>query len=276
MAHYNPFDNLQSPGDDSNTADTGNNSSSNASSIKKRGLTRGSKPLPNGKKKNIDVNSWGQPNQANSETNTYTSDIGFQVRMYLPIIYESFKDVHNDCIVLVVKGLKKFGKERKGGTRDMGAGMSISLVDKVGHIVNENEEMGSNNNELKFATEKLIKDLDALTKYVGNIPVISPTDNFHSQQATSSSQREHEKHQHIGKECMLVDCPWRIVAHGVIVGVDSIDMLEIKQRSEGKEAPGLVEAQVYSRDEIWEQLIGSQKRAVGSTNANELSSRNDD
>ncbi|KAF6166264.1 hypothetical protein GIB67_031048 [Kingdonia uniflora] len=40
-------------GDDSNTADTGNNSSSNASSKKKRGLARGSKPLPNGKKKKI-------------------------------------------------------------------------------------------------------------------------------------------------------------------------------------------------------------------------------
>ncbi|KAF6149740.1 hypothetical protein GIB67_017473 [Kingdonia uniflora] len=244
--------------------------------------------------------------------NTYSLDIGFQVRMHLPIIYESFKDVHNDRIVLVVKGLEecydishvawfdlkekirdawkrykyhlnttlivgnnprevkaspapefvqgrigrsllitairrsfwymfmlyakskrnkenrakliapstlgrtsrpitrhklaeergvtdekisrvevyipahtkkdktihcpdviKFGKERKGGTQGMGAGMSISLVEKVGHIVNENEELRSTNNKLKFATEKLRKDLDALTKYVGNIPVSS-------------------------------------------------------------------------------------------------------
>ncbi|KAF6161892.1 hypothetical protein GIB67_020990 [Kingdonia uniflora] len=134
---------------------------------------------------------------------------------------------------------QKFGKERKGGTRGMGAGMSISLVEKVGHIVNENEELRSNNNELKFATEKLRKFLDALTKYVGNIPastlflpahsfiklqVISPTDNLPSQQATSSSQREHEKYQHIDKKCRLVGCPWRIVAHGVIVGVDPTDM----------------------------------------------------
>ncbi|KAF6168019.1 hypothetical protein GIB67_011404 [Kingdonia uniflora] len=243
--------------------------------------------------------------------NTYSSDIGFQVRIHLPIIFESFKDVPNDRIALVVKGLEKkirdawkrykshlnttlivrnnpgdvkasptpefvpredwvkfidycnsekflakskrnkenrakliapctlgititsmlitrhklaeergvtdeeigrvevyipthtkkdktiqcpdlikFGKERKGGTRGMGAGMSISLVEKVGHIVNENEELRFNNNELKFSTEKLRKDLDALTKYVGNIPVISPTNNFPSQQATSSSQRE--------------------------------------------------------------------------------------
>ncbi|KAF6176062.1 hypothetical protein GIB67_000156, partial [Kingdonia uniflora] len=107
MAHYNPFDNLQLPGDDSNTVDTGNNSLSNASSRKKSGLARGSKPLPNGKKKKIDVNSWGQPNQVNSETNTYTSDIGFQVCMHLPIIYESFKDIHNDRIALVVKGLEE-------------------------------------------------------------------------------------------------------------------------------------------------------------------------
>ncbi|KAF6162033.1 hypothetical protein GIB67_002622 [Kingdonia uniflora] len=50
----------------------------------------------------------------------------------------------------------------------------------------------------------------------------------------------------------------------------------MKQTSEGKEAPSLVDARVYSKDEVWEQLIGSQKRAIGSTNANELSSRNDD
>ncbi|KAF6157168.1 hypothetical protein GIB67_041629, partial [Kingdonia uniflora] len=33
-----------------------------------------------------------------------------------------------------------------------------------------------------------------------------------------------EKHQHIDKECSLVGCPWRIVAHVVIVGVDPTDM----------------------------------------------------
>ncbi|KAF6149655.1 hypothetical protein GIB67_017388 [Kingdonia uniflora] len=107
MAHYNPFDNLQLSGDNSNTVDTGNNSSSNASSKKKRGLSRGSKPLPNRKKKKIGVNWWGQLNQANPETNTYSSDIGFQVCMHLPIIYESFKDVPNDRIALVVKGLEE-------------------------------------------------------------------------------------------------------------------------------------------------------------------------
>ncbi|KAF6163010.1 hypothetical protein GIB67_021159, partial [Kingdonia uniflora] len=235
---------------------SGNNSLSNASSKKKRG----SKPLPNEKKKKIGVNLWGQPNQANPETNTYSSDIGFHVCTHLLIIYESFKDVPNDLIALAVKGLEakskknkenraklialytlgrtsmpitrhkldkesgitddeigrvevyiiahskknktiqchdvitklqntmqkdaksiqtghndaiaqKFGKKRKGGTRGMGAGMSISLVEKVGHIVNENEELRSNNDELKFATEKLRNNLDALTKYVGNIPV---------------------------------------------------------------------------------------------------------
>ncbi|KAF6154911.1 hypothetical protein GIB67_018348 [Kingdonia uniflora] len=39
---------------------------------------------------------------------TYTSDIGFPVRMHLPIIYETFKDVPNDRILLVVKGLKEY------------------------------------------------------------------------------------------------------------------------------------------------------------------------
>ncbi|KAF6166766.1 hypothetical protein GIB67_005642, partial [Kingdonia uniflora] len=53
---------------------------------------------------------------------------------------------------------------------------------------------------------------------------ISQTDNLPSQQATLLSQRKQEKHQHIDKECRLVGFPWRIVAHGVIVGVDPTDM----------------------------------------------------
>ncbi|XP_074264750.1 kinesin-like protein KIN-14S [Silene latifolia] len=51
--------------------------------------------------------------------------------------------------------------------------------------------------------------------------------------------------------------------------------LEIKQSAEGtQEVPGLVEARVYGTEEVWELLkTGSRVRSVGSTNANELSSR---
>ncbi|XP_028121026.1 kinesin-like protein KIN-14S [Camellia sinensis] len=51
--------------------------------------------------------------------------------------------------------------------------------------------------------------------------------------------------------------------------------LEIKQAADGtQEVPGLVEAHVYGTDEVWELLkSGSQARSVGSTNANEFSSR---
>ncbi|KAF5740063.1 P-loop containing nucleoside triphosphate hydrolases superfamily protein isoform 1 [Tripterygium wilfordii] len=51
--------------------------------------------------------------------------------------------------------------------------------------------------------------------------------------------------------------------------------LEIKQAAEGThEVPGLVEAHVRSTEEVWELLkSGSRVRSVGSTNANELSSR---
>ncbi|KAF6159395.1 hypothetical protein GIB67_032166 [Kingdonia uniflora] len=87
-----------------------------------------------------------------------------RVEVYIPAYTKNDKTIQCPDVI-------KFGKERKGGTRGMGVGMSISLVEKVGHIVSENEELLSNNNELKFATEKLRKDLDALTKYVGNIPV---------------------------------------------------------------------------------------------------------
>lgn len=51
--------------------------------------------------------------------------------------------------------------------------------------------------------------------------------------------------------------------------------LEIKQSAEGtQEVPGLSEVPVYKTDEVWELLKrGSRVRSVGSTNANELSSR---
>ncbi|KAK4595918.1 hypothetical protein RGQ29_014132 [Quercus rubra] len=51
--------------------------------------------------------------------------------------------------------------------------------------------------------------------------------------------------------------------------------LEIKQAAEGtQEVPGLVEAHVYSTEDVWELMkSGSRSRSVGSTNANELSSR---
>ncbi|XP_052623227.1 kinesin-like protein KIN-14S [Lactuca sativa] len=51
--------------------------------------------------------------------------------------------------------------------------------------------------------------------------------------------------------------------------------LEIKQSAEGtQEVPGLSEVAVYKTDEVWELLkSGSRVRSVGSTNANELSSR---
>ncbi|XP_030545551.1 kinesin-like protein KIN-14S [Rhodamnia argentea] len=51
--------------------------------------------------------------------------------------------------------------------------------------------------------------------------------------------------------------------------------LEIKQAAEGtQEVPGLVESRVFGTEEVWELLkSGSRVRSVGSTSANELSSR---
>ncbi|KAJ0080121.1 hypothetical protein Patl1_22640 [Pistacia atlantica] len=51
--------------------------------------------------------------------------------------------------------------------------------------------------------------------------------------------------------------------------------LEIKHAAEGtQEVPGLTEARVYTTEEVWELLkSGAKARSVGSTNANELSSR---
>jgi len=51
--------------------------------------------------------------------------------------------------------------------------------------------------------------------------------------------------------------------------------LEIKQAAEGtQDVPGLIEARVYGTEDVWEMLkTGNQVRSVGSTCANELSSR---
>ncbi|KAK8633254.1 hypothetical protein V6N13_014102 [Hibiscus sabdariffa] len=51
--------------------------------------------------------------------------------------------------------------------------------------------------------------------------------------------------------------------------------LDIKQAADGtQEVPGVVEASVYSTEEVWELLkSGNRVRSVGATNANEVSSR---
>ncbi|KAK3135685.1 hypothetical protein QOZ80_5BG0422170 [Eleusine coracana subsp. coracana] len=51
--------------------------------------------------------------------------------------------------------------------------------------------------------------------------------------------------------------------------------LEIKQTSDGtQDVPGLVDAPISTIDGVWEKLkVGAKNRSVGSTNANELSSR---
>jgi kinesin family protein C2/C3 len=54
-----------------------------------------------------------------------------------------------------------------------------------------------------------------------------------------------------------------------------IPRLDVKKSADGtQEVPGLVEAPVYNIDGVWEKLkFGARNRSVGSTNANELSSR---
>ncbi|CAL4900603.1 unnamed protein product [Urochloa decumbens] len=56
---------------------------------------------------------------------------------------------------------------------------------------------------------------------------------------------------------------------------DPSKRLDIKQSADGtQEVPGLIKAQIYNIDHVWEKLkFGARNRSVGSTNANELSSR---
>ncbi|KAK7337789.1 hypothetical protein VNO77_18376 [Canavalia gladiata] len=57
--------------------------------------------------------------------------------------------------------------------------------------------------------------------------------------------------------------------------VEPTKKLEVKQAADGtQEVPGLVEARVYGTEDVWEMLkSGNRVRSVGSTSANELSSR---
>ncbi|KAF6138834.1 hypothetical protein GIB67_015035, partial [Kingdonia uniflora] len=197
MAHYNPFDNLQSLGDDSNTAYTGNNSSSNATSKKKRGLARGNNPgdvkassapefvLREDWVKFVDYcnsdkflakSKRNKENRAKliapctlgrtsmpitrhklaEERGVTDEEIG-RVEVYISA--HTKKDKTIQCPNVIVRGelqntMRKDPKSIRTGPND---------------AIAQNEELRYNNNELKFATEKLRKDLDALTKYVGNI-----------------------------------------------------------------------------------------------------------
>ncbi|OEL34460.1 Kinesin-4 [Dichanthelium oligosanthes] len=56
---------------------------------------------------------------------------------------------------------------------------------------------------------------------------------------------------------------------------DQSKRLDVKQSADGtQEVPGLVDAPIYNIDGVWEKLkFGARNRSVGSTNANELSSR---
>ncbi|KAF6156257.1 hypothetical protein GIB67_023167, partial [Kingdonia uniflora] len=197
MTHYNPFDNLQSSGDDSNTVDTGNNSSSNASSKKKRGLTREKflymfmlylfilalkvKEQKKSGETNIAVHSdrISMPitrHKLVEERGVTDEEIG-RVEVYIPAHTKKDKTIQYPDLLMyyylsiysyihIYANLAKRGKVEPG----YGADISISLVEKVGHIVNENEELRSNNNELKFATERLMIQRTLSTGGLG-IPV---------------------------------------------------------------------------------------------------------
>ncbi|KAF6154409.1 hypothetical protein GIB67_028301 [Kingdonia uniflora] len=84
---------------DSAVADTaGNISSRSSSSSRRRGPSRGSKPLPDGKKKKVKVNSWGQPIL---EVNSYSTTVGTLTRNHIPINYKKFTNIPDELIHIV-------------------------------------------------------------------------------------------------------------------------------------------------------------------------------
>ncbi|KAF6163073.1 hypothetical protein GIB67_001401 [Kingdonia uniflora] len=84
---------------DSAVVDTaGNISSRTSSSSRRRGPSRGSKPLPDGKKKKVEVNSWGQPIRG---VNSYSTTVGTLTRNHIPINYKKFTNVTDELIHIV-------------------------------------------------------------------------------------------------------------------------------------------------------------------------------
>ncbi|KAF6162969.1 hypothetical protein GIB67_021118, partial [Kingdonia uniflora] len=84
---------------DSAMADTaGNISSRTSSSSRRKGTSRGSKPLPDGKKKKVEVNSWGQPIRG---VNSYSTTVGTLTRNHIPINYKKFTNVPDELIHIV-------------------------------------------------------------------------------------------------------------------------------------------------------------------------------
>ncbi|KAF6141289.1 hypothetical protein GIB67_024373, partial [Kingdonia uniflora] len=69
-----------------------------SSSSKRRGPSRGSKPLPDGKKKKVGVNLWGQPIRG---VNSYSTTVGTLTRNHIPINYMKFTNVPDEFIHIV-------------------------------------------------------------------------------------------------------------------------------------------------------------------------------
>ncbi|KAF6157044.1 hypothetical protein GIB67_041505, partial [Kingdonia uniflora] len=84
---------------DSAVADTAENIPSRAlSSSRRRDLSRRSKPLPDGKKKKVGVNPWGQPIRG---VKSYSTIVGTLTRNHIPINYKKFTKVLDEFIHIV-------------------------------------------------------------------------------------------------------------------------------------------------------------------------------
>ncbi|KAF6168469.1 hypothetical protein GIB67_005021 [Kingdonia uniflora] len=83
---------------DSAVVDTARNIPSHTSSSRRRGPSRGSKPLPDGKKKKVGVNSWGQPIRG---VNSYSTTVRTLTCNHIPINFKKFTNVLDEFIHIV-------------------------------------------------------------------------------------------------------------------------------------------------------------------------------
>ncbi|KAF6138260.1 hypothetical protein GIB67_019430 [Kingdonia uniflora] len=177
---------------DSNSAvaDTAGNIPSRASSSsRRRGPSRGFKPLPDGKK-NVVVNSWGHPIRG---VNSYSATIGTLTLNHIPINYKKFTNVPDEFIHIV-----KIELERNAPDED---------VTRADVFINAHTK-----------ADKTYRCPEIIEKLQENM-ILYPDSNKIGYDDVLAKRRQ----SNLNRECKLSRCPKGIVAYGIVADV-SLDV----------------------------------------------------
>ncbi|KAF6134438.1 hypothetical protein GIB67_011864, partial [Kingdonia uniflora] len=227
---------------DSAVADTaGNIPSRTSSSSRRRGPSQGSKPLPDGKKKKVGVNSWCQPIRG---VNSYLTTIGTLTRNHILINYKIFTNltfdlrrVANFSILWHINDAWKRHKSRLNKKYIKGKDpakvkatpppfvpkevwaefVDICNSDSFQEKLQESMNLYPDSNKIGH-DDVLTKDLDDhIKKHRQGVPQIQPSSSYNA--PTNSSQATERKQSDLNRECKLNGCPEGIVTYGIVADV---------------------------------------------------------